>query len=281
MAKGETFSGENSFPPWPKKYFGQNFLISEFHSSRIVEIADLTRADTVVEIGPGRGAITKKLAATEARVFALEIDVELFDYLSAELAGIDNLTILNADALTFDFKKTAKKSKKRLKIVANLPYNVSTRILFRLLEHRHNIEKMALMFQKEVADRITASPGGKNYGALSIFPQLCADITVALKLPPGAFYPAPKVKSSVLLFDILKKQRFEVKNEKFLRDLIQSGFSQRRKKLLNSLKNFFQDDETLKTALDISGIDGSRRIETLSIEEMCALGNTAYDISHR
>lgn len=270
-----------NLPPGPKKHFGQNFLTSDFHSSKIVDLADLTETDTVVEIGPGKGAITKKLAATGARVFALEIDRELFKYLSVEFAGIDNLTIIHTDALTFDFREPAKKSKGRLKIVANLPYNLSTQILFSLLDCRQSIEKMVLMFQKEVANRITASPGGKDYGALSIFPQLYADIKVSLKLPPGAFFPVPKVKSSVLLFDILKEQRFELKSEQLLRNLVKSGFSQRRKKISNSLKNFFDSHSVLIEALDSSEINGARRIETLSIKEMCALSNAAYDMSHR
>jgi len=279
MAKNKAFLENENFPPVAKKHFGQNFLTSASHASRIVELASLNRSDTVVEIGPGKGAITKKLADKGCRVFALEIDRDLFHYLSNELAAIENLTILNADALTFDFSGLAQKSEGKLKIVANLPYNVSTQILFRLLDQRRRIEKMVLMFQKEVADRITASPGGKQYGALSIFPQLYADITQALKLPPGAFHPVPKVRSTVLVFDILENPRFAVKNKAMLKRVVSAAFSQRRKKLSNSIKSLFEEEGTLRRVFDMAGIDGARRIETLSIKEMCALGNAVYEIS--
>lgn len=257
----------------PKKRFGQNFLINPASSLKIIELASIEPSDTVVEIGPGRGAITRILAEKGCRVVALEVDRDLCKTLSEEFADFENVRIIETDALDFDFNSLGLDSANKMKVVANLPYNVATPILFKLLEFRNIIDCMVLMFQKEVATRIVASPGGKNYGALSIFPQLYSDISLSFKLPPGAFFPPPKVDSAVLFFKILAKPRFDVADEKLLSGLVRSAFSQRRKKLSNSLKSFFDNAENSDIIFSRAGIDPTRRAETISVEEFCLMSN--------
>ncbi len=262
--------GENL--PRPRRRFGQNFLVDPCYAARIVELADLEIGDIAVEIGPGRGAITRLLAGKGCTVYALEIDRDLFRRLRAEFEGRKNVHIMSGDALCFDFPCLLPEGR-RMKVIANLPYNVATPILFRLLDFRDVIDRMVLMFQKEVADRITAEPGSRNFGALSIFPRLYADVRVALKLPPGAFHPVPKVHSSVLVFEMLKHPRFTVKDDALLKKLVRTAFSQRRKKISNALKSIFKDEDLLKTILCRAGIDQSARPETLSLEDFCRLSN--------
>lgn len=260
----------------PLKRLGQNFLVDPAYASRIVRFASVEAGDAVVEIGPGRGAITRLLAETGCTLFALEFDRDLCRFLGEKFADFKDVNILEADALEFDFGKLACRTNRPLKIVANLPYNVATPILFRLFEFREYIRKMVLMFQKEVGERIVALPGGKNYGALSIFPQLFSDIKLALKLPPGAFYPAPKVYSAVLVFDMLEKPRFEAGDANLLKQIVSSAFSQRRKKLSNSLKSLFINSDELKKVFEEISIDPSRRAETLSVREFCALSSSVF-----
>jgi len=255
-----------------KKRFGQNFLADPGYAARIVDIASIKTGDVVVEIGPGHGAITRLLAEKNCSVYALEIDRDLQKILTEAFDGFENVDIVAGDALTYDFAALGREAGRRLKVVANLPYNVATPILFRLFEARSVIERMVLMFQKEVADRIVASPGSKQFGALSIFPQLYAEIRHELALPPGAFRPAPKVHSSVLSFTLLKEPRFHVSDELMLKKVVSSAFSQRRKKLLNSLKKI-DDIADLSSIFEGTGIDPSRRAETLSVEEFCLLAD--------
>lgn len=183
------------------------------------------------------------------------------------------MEIIETDALKFDFSALETKGKSKLKIVANLPYNVATPILFRLLECRNFIERMVLMFQLEVAKRIVASPGGKEYGALSIFPQLYSNVSLAFKLPPGAFFPAPKVFSAVLLFEILEKPRYKVKDTNMLEKLVKTAFSQRRKKLSNSVKSLLKKGADIDNLFAEAQIDASKRPEELGIEVFCQLSD--------
>lgn len=226
-----------------------------------------------MEIGPGRGAITRLLAAKGCSVVALEVDRELCKTLSDEFGACANVRVIETDAMEFDFNSLPLGSGGRMKVVANLPYNVATPILFRLLESRHIIDCMVLMFQKEVASRIVAAPGGKSYGALSIFPQLYSDISLSFKLPPGAFFPPPKVDSAVLFFKILGHPRFDVADEELLSSLVKAAFSQRRKKLSNSMKSFFDNVGNSDIIFANAGIDPSRRAETVSVEEFCRMSN--------
>lgn len=256
----------------PKKRFGQNFLTDPGYASRIVELASLSPDDTVIEIGPGRGAITKLLAETGCRVIALEVDRDLLDNLRESFSGNDKVEVIETDALKFDFATLDVKGK--IKVVANLPYNVATPILFHLFENRKLIERMVLMFQLEVGKRIVAKPGGKDYGALSIFPQLYSDVSIAFKLPPGAFFPPPKIFSAVLSFELLVKPRYAVKDLNSLEKLVKTAFSQRRKKLSNSVKNLLPKGADIDALFTRAGIDASKRPEELTVEEFCRLSNT-------
>ena len=259
--------------PRARKRFGQNFLVDKNCALKIVDLASLDPSDVVLEIGPGQGAITRLLADKGCKVFALEIDRDLARFLREEFRSINNVNIIEGDALKFDFANLIEEGGNKLKVIANLPYNVATPILFRLLEMRGCIDKMVLMFQKEVAQRIVSPPDCKSYGALSIFPQLYSDITIELTLPPSVFRPAPKIDSQVLLFQTLDRPRFEVADEKLLKGIISTAFSQRRKKLSNTLKSFFPEREKLEESFSSVSIDPSRRAETLSVEEFCKLSN--------
>ena len=201
------------------------------------------------------------------------MDRELCKTLSEEFGACENVRVIETDAMEFDFDSLPLAPMGRMKVVANLPYNVATPILFRLLESRHIIDCMVLMFQKEVASRIVAAPGGKSYGALSIFPQLYSDISLSFKLPPGAFFPPPKVDSAVLFFKILGHPRFDVADEELLSSLVKAAFSQRRKKLSNSMKSFFDNVGNSDIIFAKAGIDPSRRAETVSVEEFCRMSN--------
>lgn len=264
---------ESNRLPRARKRFGQNFLVDNNCISKIVDIAAINENDTVLEIGPGRGAITSLLAEKGCQIFALEIDRDLKAHLSTLFKSTKNIKIIEGDALNFDFSSLLPSSGGRLKVVANLPYNVATPILFKLLESRAIIEKMVLMFQKEVAARITSLPGKKSFGILSIFPQLYSDISVGLTLPPGVFKPVPKVDSQVLVFDLLRQSRFEVEDKDLLKQIVSTAFSQRRKKLSNTLKSLFPDVEAGKKVFALANIDSARRAETLSVEEFCRLSN--------
>lgn len=259
--------------PKAKKRFGQNFLVDPTYAEKIVELAEISTGDTVVEIGPGQGAITSLLAKKDCRVYALELDRTLHEHLEKEFAKNENVSIISGDALNYDFTALGEQQSSHLKIVANLPYNVATPILFRLLDSRSVIEKMVLMFQKEVAERIIAEPGSKQYGALSIFPQLYTDTKMEFILPPGAFRPTPKVQSAVLSFNMLEKTRYPLKNEKILRQLAATVFSQRRKKVINGLSLFTGDKEEASRTLEVAGISPDTRPDSIGIEDYCRLSD--------
>ena len=266
-------SDVGSILPRPKKKFGQNFLTDPGYASRIVELASISSSDTVIEIGPGRGAITKLLAKKGCRVIALELDRELITNLGDTFVTYNNVEVVETDALKFDFSSLKESCHSKVKVVANLPYNVATPILFKLFEHRDLIGKMVLMFQLEVAKRIVASPGGKDYGALSIFPQLYSDASLAFKLPPGAFFPAPKIFSAVIHFEVFENPRYDVKDVKMLERVVKTAFSQRRKKLSNSIKSLLGKEMNSDELFVEAGIDASKRPEELTVEEFCRLSD--------
>jgi len=257
----------------PKKSLGQNFLVDEHAADRIIEAAGLTKDDTVVEIGPGRGVLTRGLAESAGRVVAIELDERLIGELRAEHSDLDNLEIIHADALKFDFEKL----EGRLKVVANLPYYISTPILTRLVSLRTKVSLMVLMLQKEVAGRITASPGGKEYGYLSVMVQLYTDPELLFTVKPGSFSPPPKVDSAVVRLAVLEEPAAPCRDYARLERLVSAAFSQRRKTLRNALKasRLFADEAIAEMAS--SGIDPSRRAETLSLAEFAQLSDFLFD----
>ena len=262
------------------KSLGQNFLIDDGFLSRIVAGASPDKGDRILEIGPGMGFLTEKLAAEAGSVTAVELDETLCTILKEVFAGEDHIEILHEDALKLDFAaleaRTAKKGFERpFKIVANLPYYITTPLLFYFLDHREYWSEMVIMVQKEVAERIVASPGGKDYGVLTLMTAYDADAEILLHVPASVFEPRPSVDSAVLRLVRRDAPPFAVADKKAFRSLVKAGFGQRRKTLSNALKNsgLFPDKTAAASLLEKCGIDGGRRGETLSFEEYAALAN--------
>lgn len=256
-----------------KKSLGQHFLFDKNIINKILNTAKLQPTDTVIEIGPGPGVMTRMIGERVRRVIAIEIDKSLCDTLKRDLSEHPNIEIINADALDYHFEEL----EKGFKVIANLPYYITTPILFRLMEVRDLIESMTLMVQKEVAERITARPGGKEYGILSIVIQYYSQPEIAFIVPKGAFRPAPKVDSALLHIEILPEPRIKVKDEPFFFKIVKLSFSQRRKTLQNSLKRLGLRKETLDNAFTSLRIDPKRRAETLSIEEFGLLADSLIE----
>jgi 16S rRNA (adenine1518-N6/adenine1519-N6)-dimethyltransferase len=248
-----------------KRHLGQNFLYDPSILKRIINVAELNREDIVAEIGPGYGILTKMLAETVKSVIAIELDEELYRILKTGLAEYRNVELIHGDALKYPYENLPE-----FKVVANIPYYITTPIIFRLFEVKRSLKSMTLTVQKEVAERITASPGGKDYGVLSIMVQYYAKPSIKFIIPKGAFRPVPKVDSAVLHIKILEMPSVAVKDEEFFFKVVKTSFSQRRKMLSNSLKSI---RENVKEWLVKAGIDSKRRPETLSINEFARLSN--------
>jgi 16S rRNA (adenine1518-N6/adenine1519-N6)-dimethyltransferase len=253
-----------------KKSWGQNFLVEERAYDAIVRAAGAGPEDTVVEIGAGLGTLTARLARAAGRVIAIERDRDMVAVLRAELGGDPRVEIAEANALTFDY--AAARRETRLIVVGNLPYQIASPILFRLLDARAAIARIVVMLQKEMADRIVAGPGTKTYGALSVMVQMVGDARIVAKVAPGAFVPAPKVASAVLKIEPLPATRVTVSDEKHFSGVVHAAFGQRRKTLRNALRAM-APDAAIEAALARVGIDGTRRGETLSVAEFAALAD--------
>ncbi|HAD04273.1 MAG: ribosomal RNA small subunit methyltransferase A [Desulfuromonadales bacterium GWC2_61_20] len=250
-----------------KKQYGQNFLRDRHVLGKIIEAAALSTDDKVLEIGPGLGALTDLMLPRAGLVRVMEVDSELVERLQGRSAA--NLVIHQGDALRLPWKELLLEPP--YKLVANLPYNISSQVLFKILEHRPLFSRLVLMFQKEVGDRLCAPPGGKDYGILSVHCQLWFEIRRVTIVPPGAFVPVPKVDSVVLAFTPLATPRAVVADEPFFRRVVKGAFGQRRKTLRNALLGAGFVESELRAALDVAGIDGGRRAETLNIQEFAAL----------
>jgi 16S rRNA (adenine1518-N6/adenine1519-N6)-dimethyltransferase len=258
----------------PSKRLGQHFLTDKRIMMAIVRTAEVNSEETVVEVGPGLGEMTKLLASKARRVIAIEVDESMVAMLRDRLAGYENIVLLRGDALKFDFLGESRKWGGKLKVVSNLPYNISTQLLFRLVEMREVFSGMTLMLQREVAERIVAIPGGKQYGILSVLLQLYCDTCIQLLVMPSSFYPRPKVESAVVRFDFLQKPRVEIENEPIFRKVVKASFGHRRKTLKNALKNaafFSVKGEEIEVNLRNVGIDPMRRGETLTLQEFADL----------
>jgi 16S rRNA (adenine1518-N6/adenine1519-N6)-dimethyltransferase len=248
-----------------KKHLGQNFLFDSSILNRIIDSAGVSGEDTVVEIGPGPGTLTRLLADRVKKVVAIELDQGLYDRLRAALIGYRNIELVHGDAMKFPYEDIG-----QFKVVANIPYYITTPIIFRLLDAKKNLRTMTLTIQKEVAERIVAPPGGKDYGVLSIMVQYVARPEMRFIIPKEAFKPVPKVDSAVVHMVILERPVVPVDDESMFFRTVRTAFSQRRKTLSNSLKGLVQDP---KEALAAAGIDARRRPETLSIEEFARLAD--------
>jgi 16S rRNA (adenine1518-N6/adenine1519-N6)-dimethyltransferase len=257
----------------PKKRLGQTFLFKRFISEEIVRLANITDHDVVIEIGPGLGALTRPLAEKGAQIIGLEYDRILAATLQKAVRE-PTVEIIRADALNFDYHNVFNKHTTKLKIIGNLPYYLTSPLIFKLLKLRPIIEGILVMIQKEVADRLTAQPGTRDYGTISIFAQLYCEVKKQLTVTKDNFYPRPKVDSEMVAFTVREKPLVAINDALFFEKLVRASFLRRRKTLLNALKatDYFNrgKDRTLEvlTALDI---DPQRRPETLSISEFSKL----------
>lgn len=254
------------------KKLGQNFLIDETVVRRIVEAAELTPEDTVLEVGPGIGTLTQGIAESGADVVAVELDKRLLPVLDVTLEGYDNVRIVNGDILQVDIMEQVQKPD--FKCCANLPYYITTPIIFAILEKRLPMERLVVMVQKEVAERMAAKPGSKDYGALSVAIQYFTEPEIAFIVPPSSFIPAPSVDSAVIVCKRRSTPPVEVCDENLFFRVVKAAFSLRRKMLSNSLKNMGIKGEQVNKWLELAGVDGKRRAETLSLEDFAALTNT-------
>lgn len=262
-----------------QKRFGQNFLIDTHVLEKIIAAAEITKDDFVVEIGPGIGTMTQYLAEASKEVAAVEIDDSLIPILHDTLKEWNNVTIIHNDILKTDIKKLAeeKNQGKPIKVVANLPYYITTPIIMGLFEKNVPIESITIMVQKEVADRMQVGPGTKDYGALSLAVQYYADPYIVANVPPNCFMPRPKVGSAVIRLKRHKKPPVEVKDEKLMFRLIRASFNQRRKTLVNGLKNSseltYSKDE-IESVLCKCELPLNIRGEALTLKEFALLSNT-------
>jgi 16S rRNA (adenine1518-N6/adenine1519-N6)-dimethyltransferase len=252
------------------KKLGQNFLIDEHVVRNIVEAANLTPGDAVLEIGPGIGTLTQGLAEAGGQVTAVEIDRRLIEVLGKTLEGYENIKIVHGDILRIDVAKEVMAP--RYKVVANLPYYITTPIIMGLLEARMPIDVLVTMVQKEVAERMVAVPGTKDYGSLSVAVQYYTQPEIMFLVPPASFIPPPAVDSAVIRCTVREKPPVEVNERVFFR-VVKAAFAQRRKTLSNTLKTTGVPADTLRVILEKAGIDGTRRGETLSLQEFAAIAN--------
>jgi 16S rRNA (adenine1518-N6/adenine1519-N6)-dimethyltransferase len=254
----------------PRKRLGQSFLGDMNIIRRIVALAEPAGNETVVEIGAGLGFMTEELAKKGGRVIAIEVDPRLVAVLRERFIGQDRVEVVQTDVLKYDFSTAC--SGERIKVVGNIPYHISSPILFRLLDFRRSISSMLLMFQKELADRIVAPPGTKNYGIPSVMVARYTRATCELTVPPTCFYPVPDVVSSVLR--IVVRQEPTLQDEALFAGIVRAAFAQRRKTLWNNLRQIGIPDEMVEMVFAESGIDRTRRAETLSVEEFSLLTKT-------
>ena len=262
----------NRFKLRADKKLGQNFLIDENVVHQIVAAAELSEADTVLEVGPGIGTLTQGLAESKARVVAVELDTRLLPVLATTLNGYDNVRVVHGDILKVNIMEEV--GAPSFKVCANLPYYITTPIIFALLEKRLPMERLVAMVQKEVAERMAAQPGGKEYGALSVAIQYYTEPKIAFIVPPTSFIPAPAVESAVIVCKRRIKPPVEVCDEGLFFRVVKAAFSLRRKMLSNSLKNMGIKSERVAKWLELAGVDGKRRAETLSLEDFAKLTNS-------
>ncbi len=261
-----------------QKKFGQNFLIDSHVLERITDAAQLNSQDCVIEIGPGLGAMTQYLAKSAGRVIAVEIDRALIPILEETLSGLSNVEILNADIMKVDLRRLIeeKNGGRPVKVVANLPYYITTPIIMRLLEEKLPLQSITIMVQKEVAQRMQAGPGSKDYGALSLAVQFYAKAQIVANVPPNCFIPRPNVDSSVIRLTLYEEPPVSAQDEKRMFSIIRASFNQRRKMLINSLHNapeLAADKEAVRTALLSMGISEKARGEELTLTQFARLSD--------
>lgn len=252
----------------PKKIFGQNFLVDDNISQKIIRQLDITESDLVLEIGPGQGALTKHLAALEERYTAVEIDNAIASELGIKYGS--RINIINQDFLKFDLSQFGRK----IKIVGNLPYNIASEILFRLFDYRDTIISAVLMVQKEFAQRLVAKPDSKEYGIMSVQTQVFSKPSLLFSVPPTVFFPKPKVESSVIKLGFGNDA--DLKSVNIFKALVRASFGKRRKIIRNSLKEYF---EKMNISFGDFDFDFTRRAENVRVEEYVALANRIFNLT--
>ena len=261
-----------------QKKYGQNFLIDTHVLDKIINAAKITKDDFVLEIGPGIGTMTQYLASSAREVFAVEIDRALIPILEDTLSEYENVTILNEDILKVDIRKLAEERNqgRPIKVVANLPYYITTPIIMGLFEEEVPVESITVMVQKEVADRMQTGPGSKDYGALSLAVQYYASPYIVANVPPNCFMPRPKVGSAVIRLSRHEKPPVDVKDPRLMFRIIRASFNQRRKTLVNGLKNAQDLDftkEEIERAVSACGFPAGIRGEALTLQNFADLAN--------
>jgi 16S rRNA (adenine1518-N6/adenine1519-N6)-dimethyltransferase len=257
----------------PKKSLGQHFLIDPNIRAKILDAAEISPEDRVVEIGPGRGFLTEELVKRAGRVVAIEVDRGWFDLLDKRFADASRLQLVHGDALDYPYDRL----QPGYKVVSNLPYNLSTPILFRLLEERARIGRMVLMIQREVAERLVSPPGSRRFGALSVSVQFVCEIRLAFSVSPNSFRPRPKVSSSVVVMIPRSDPAVPVRDERFFLQIVRRAFLHRRKSLKNALLMAGIPPAALTEALSESEIDPGRRPETLNLNEFARLSDRLFE----
>ncbi|MEW5866830.1 MAG: 16S rRNA (adenine(1518)-N(6)/adenine(1519)-N(6))-dimethyltransferase RsmA [Bacillota bacterium] len=278
-------------PIRPRKSLGQNFLIDASYLDVIIGAAELGPEDAVLEIGAGTGALTGALSRHAAHVTAVEVDGRLVGLLRGKLGHLPNVDVVQGNILDLsltDLMRSDTVLGKRCKVVANLPYYITSPVILKLLEEAGFLERIVVLVQKEVAERMVAAPGSKKYGAFSVVVQYHTDAEIAGIVPPEAFWPAPKVSSAIVRLDVRSVPAVNVKSEGFFFAVVRAGFRMRRKTLLRALSLAAQGapelqgagEEVIREALARAGIDPTRRAETLRLEEFGRLADALYDGLH-
>ena len=257
------------------KSIGQNFLKDERVLEDIISGAEVNASDHIIEIGPGLGTLTRELLMRAGKVTAIELDRKLIPILTEELKEFSNFELINEDIMKCDLNEIIGEEK-NIKVVANLPYYITTPVLSKLISGNYNINSINVMVQKEVGDRMNAAPNTKDYGSLSLLIQYYCDTKIIRYVEPECFVPSPKVDSVVVRLDLLGHHRVEVEDEVGFFKIIRDSFNMRRKTLWNSLKGLGFDKEYMIKAFDEAGIDPKRRGETLSIHEFAKLSNCIF-----
>lgn len=259
------------------KSLGQNFLIDDSVLEDIVNGAEINEEDFIIEIGPGVGTLTAQLLMKAKKVTAIELDSDLIPILEKELGENEKFNLIHKDALKVDFNELIGEEKS-VKLVANLPYYVTTPIILKLLKDEYKFKSLTIMIQKEVAERINAEPDCKEYGALSVLVQYYCNTSIVRRVAPTSFIPRPKVESIVIKLDRLEEPKVNPKDVKLMFELVRAGFNMRRKTLWNASKALKVNKEQLEEAFAKSGIDPKRRAETLTLQEFATLSDCIYDV---
>lgn len=267
----------------PARSLGQSFLADGNMIRKIADLVPDRREGAVVEIGAGLGVLTALLAEKSPWLVAVEVDPRMTGILREELKSLGNVEILEEDILRVDLSALRERLRREkglegaLRIVGNIPYNISSPIFFHLLDHRLSISEAVLMFQREVAERIAAAPGSKAYGILSVFARAWCEPVLELAVPSSCFRPVPKVESAVVRLPFRGEPLVPVPDDAFFRRVVRTAFARRRKTILNNFKNFGEGDVPVPELLDRAGIDGGRRGETLTVEEFGTLARVLWD----